>query len=45
MTEQKLREQIAQNIEEWADDFIDGSVQQMVVMLCASIARKQTRVK
>ena len=44
MTEQELREQIAQDIEKWADDFIDGSVQKMVVMLCASIARKQTRV-
>jgi len=42
-TEEFWREKIANDIQSWADDFIDNSVNQTVVLICASVARGDTK--
>lgn len=42
-TEAFWREKIAIDIQGWAEDFIDNSVNQTVVLICASVARGHTK--
>ena len=43
-TEAFWREKIASDIQQWADDFVDHSMPQITVYVCASIARGHTKV-
>ncbi len=43
-TEAFWRDKIATDIQQWADDFVENSMPQITVYVCASIARGHTKV-